>query len=91
MTRLLLVAVLLSLTVAPAAVAAPEGTLTIAMHFTPVARWLDPAEGESTITPYLLLYTIHDGLLKPPLQPARRSARSRSHKRKLGHDLITRA
>jgi len=45
--------------------AAPEGTLTIGMHFTPVARWLDPAEGESTITPYLLLYTIHDGLLKP--------------------------
>jgi peptide/nickel transport system substrate-binding protein len=45
--------------------AAPEGTLTIAMHFTPVTRWLDPAEGESTITPYLLLYTLHDGLLKP--------------------------
>jgi hypothetical protein len=22
----------------------------------PVPRWLDPAEGESTITPYLLLY-----------------------------------
>src|SRR5688572_28413331 len=47
------------------AAAAPEGTLTIAMHFTPVARWLDPAEGESTITPYLLLYTLHDALLKP--------------------------
>ena len=38
------------------AAAAPEGTLTIGMHFTPVPRWLDPAEGESTITPYLLLY-----------------------------------
>src|SRR5687768_3778502 len=50
---------------APGVAAAPEGTLTIAMHFTPVARWLDPAEGESTITPYLLLYTVHDGLLKP--------------------------
>src|SRR5206468_460498 len=47
------------------AAAAPEGTLTIAMHFTPVTRWLDPAEGESTITPYLLLYALHDGLLKP--------------------------
>src|SRR6185295_1790985 len=47
------------------AAAAPEGTLTIAMHFTPVTRWLDPADGESTITPYLLLYAIHDGLLKP--------------------------
>src|SRR5215471_13175821 len=47
------------------ATAAPEGTLTLALHFSPVTRWLDPAEGESTITPYLLLYAIHDGLLKP--------------------------
>jgi peptide/nickel transport system substrate-binding protein len=49
----------------PGVAAAPEGTLTIAMHFSPVTRWLDPAEGESTITPYLLLYALHDGLLKP--------------------------
>ena len=47
------------------AAAAPEGTLTIAMHFSPVTRWLDPTEGESTITPYLILYALHDGLLKP--------------------------
>jgi peptide/nickel transport system substrate-binding protein len=49
---------------APAA-AAPEGTLTIAMHFTPVPRWLDPAETESIITPFLFLYALHDALLKP--------------------------
>jgi len=53
------------LSAASGAAAAPEGTLTIAMHFSPVTRWLDPAEGESTITPYLLLYALHDGLLKP--------------------------
>src|SRR5258705_11014043 len=47
------------------ALAAPEGTLTLALHFSPVNRWLDPAEGESTITPYLLLYALHDGLMKP--------------------------
>jgi peptide/nickel transport system substrate-binding protein len=47
------------------ATAAPEGTLTFALHFSPVTRWLDPAEGESTITPFLLLYALHDGLLKP--------------------------
>ena len=57
-------AVALFLGVNPAT-AAPEGTLTFALHFSPVTRWLDPAEGESTITPYLLLYAIHDGLLKP--------------------------
>src|SRR5260370_3114622 len=45
--------------------ASPEGTLTIAMHFSPVTRWLDPAEGESTITPYLMLAPLHDGLLRP--------------------------
>jgi peptide/nickel transport system substrate-binding protein len=49
---------------APAA-APPEGTLIIAMHFTPVTRWLDPAEAESVITPFLFLYALHDGLLKP--------------------------
>jgi len=59
----MLCAVLL-LAAAPA-VAAPEGTLTFALHFSPVTRWLDPAEGESTITPFLLLYALHDGLLKP--------------------------
>ena len=50
---------------ATSAAAAPEGTLTFALHFSPVTRWLDPAEGESTITPFLLLYALHDGLLKP--------------------------
>src|SRR5216683_1875756 len=59
-----LCAVLLLLGV-PAAAAAPEGTLTFALHFSPVTRWLDPTEGESTITPYLILYALHDGLLKP--------------------------
>ena len=59
-----LLCAVLSLGATPAA-AAPEGTLTFALHFSPVTRWLDPAEGESTITPFLLLYALHDGLLKP--------------------------
>src|ERR1051325_7897018 len=66
--RYLAAIVLASLWLSPAPAAAasvPEGTLTIGMHFTPVTRWLDPAEGESTITPYLLLYAIHDALVKP--------------------------
>src|SRR5262249_59690121 len=59
------VLVLLPLSAMSPARVAPEGTLTFAMHFSPVPRWLDPAEGESTITPYLLLYALHDALLKP--------------------------
>src|SRR4029453_18617379 len=65
MRRVLIVVAAVLWLSAGVAAAAPEGTLTIAMHFTPVTRWLDPAEGESTITPYLLLYTLHDALLKP--------------------------
>jgi peptide/nickel transport system substrate-binding protein len=45
--------------------AAPEGTLTLGLHFSPVTRWLDPAETESIITPYLMLYALHDAVLKP--------------------------
>jgi len=47
------------------AVAAPEGTLTFALHYSLPARWLDPSESESIITPYLTLYALHDALLKP--------------------------
>jgi peptide/nickel transport system substrate-binding protein len=60
-----LLAAALWLATAEPTAAAPEGTLTIAMHFSPVTRWLDPAEGESTITPYLTLAALHDGLLRP--------------------------
>ena len=49
---------------ASAAAAAPEGTLTFALPYSLPARWLDPAESESIITPYLTLYALHDALLK---------------------------
>jgi peptide/nickel transport system substrate-binding protein len=77
----------MSLVAAPPVTAAPEGTLTIGMHFTPVARWLDPAEGESTITPYLLLYTIHDGLLKP--MPGVGSAPSLAESWSMAKDMLS--
>src|SRR5712671_6971144 len=72
--------------IAPA-MAAPEGTLTIGMHFTPVARWLDPAEGESTITPFFLLYTIHDALLKP--MPGVGSAPSLAESWSMAKDMLS--
>jgi peptide/nickel transport system substrate-binding protein len=84
---LALVCAAMSLVAAPPATAAPEGTLTIGMHFTPVARWLDPAEGESTITPYLLLYTIHDGLLKP--MPGVGSAPSLAESWSMAKDMLS--
>jgi peptide/nickel transport system substrate-binding protein len=69
------------------AAGAPDGTLTIAMHFSPVTRWLDPAEGESTITPYLLLYALHDGLLKP--MPGSGSAPSLAESWAMSKDLLS--
>jgi len=45
--------------------AAPEGQITFASHVTLAPRWLDPAETESAISPFLVLYAIHDAMLKP--------------------------
>jgi peptide/nickel transport system substrate-binding protein len=52
-------------TPALAADPAPSGQVTWAVHFTLAPRWLDPAENEGTITPFLTLYAVHDALLKP--------------------------
>ncbi len=58
-------ALLLLLGSSAPALAAPEGTLTYGVHVTLAARWLDPAETEALITPFMVLYAIHDALVKP--------------------------
>ncbi len=63
---ILLVFFVQSLLVAvPSAVAAPEGTLTWGLHVTLVSKWLDPADTEAFINPFMVLYAIHDALVKP--------------------------
>jgi len=47
------------------AFAAPEGTMTWGVHITLASRWLDPAETEGIITPFMVLYGLHDALVKP--------------------------
>jgi peptide/nickel transport system substrate-binding protein len=47
------------------AAAAPEGTLTWGVHVTLATRWLDPNDTEAFITPFMVLYAIHDALVKP--------------------------
>jgi peptide/nickel transport system substrate-binding protein len=49
----------------PAAAAPPDGTLAIGVHVTLVSRWLDPGETEALITPFMVLYLLHDALVKP--------------------------
>jgi len=59
--RLVLALVLLAATPALAA----EGELRWALHVTLAAKWLDPAETEAFNTPYMVLYAVHDALVKP--------------------------
>src|SRR6266705_892563 len=61
----IVVLVLLPFTLPAAAAAAPEGTLTWGVHTTLAARWLDPSDTEAFITPFMVLYAIHDALVKP--------------------------
>src|SRR3989442_2713390 len=63
-TVTLAVLLLLAALSRPAA-AAPEGTLTWGVHVTLAARWLDPSDTEAFITPFMVLYAIHDALVKP--------------------------
>jgi len=56
------------------AVAAPEGQMTWAAHFSSAPTWFDPAETSGIITPFVVLYALHDGMVKPlpgnPMSPA---------------------
>jgi len=60
-----LAVLLLSPCAATPATAAPEGTLTWGLHVTLVSKWLDPADTEAFINPFMVLYAIHDALVKP--------------------------
>ena len=62
---ILVLAVSLVLGVAGSATAAPEGTMTWGVHITLATRWVDPAETEGIITPFMVLYALHDALVKP--------------------------
>src|SRR5436190_23965588 len=50
---------------APAVAVAAQGQITIGAHIAIAPRWLDPGETESAITPFIVLYAIHDALVKP--------------------------
>ncbi len=63
--RFALVLVALLTAAAPVWAAPPDGTLAIGVHVTLVSRWLDPAETEALITPFMVLYPLHDALVKP--------------------------
>src|SRR5437899_9073662 len=61
----------LALAAAPPARATPEGQMTCATHISLAPTWFDPAETPGIATPFLVLYALHHGLVKPlPDNPA---------------------
>ena len=46
------------------AAAAPDGQITIASHVSLAPTWFDPAETAGIITPFLLMYAMHDAVAK---------------------------
>src|SRR5262245_8036296 len=66
----LLAVLLFAAAMAPARAANPTSQLTWGVHVSLAPTWFDPAEMSGIITPYMLLYALHDALLKPmPGQP----------------------
>jgi hypothetical protein len=57
--------VLISIIGASAGGAAPEGQMTWAVHVSLAPTWFDPAETPGIITPFMVLYALHDALVKP--------------------------
>src|ERR1700730_14686963 len=50
--------------------AGPEGQLTWGVHISLAPTWFDPAETPGLITPFMVLYALHDAMVKPmPGQP----------------------
>jgi peptide/nickel transport system substrate-binding protein len=48
----------------------PEGQATWGVHVSLAPGWFDPAETAGTITPYMVMYALHDAMVKPmPGQP----------------------
>src|SRR5215468_342087 len=43
----------------------PEGQLTWGIHVSLAPTWFDPAETPGIITPFMVLYALHDGMVKP--------------------------
>src|SRR5262245_51542040 len=45
--------------------AAPEGQLTWALHFSLAPTLFEPAETPGVVSPFMILYALHDAVVKP--------------------------
>src|SRR5215470_2120432 len=49
----------------PAQGAGPDGQLTWGVHVSLAPAWFDPADVSGIITPFMVLYALHDAMVKP--------------------------
>jgi peptide/nickel transport system substrate-binding protein len=54
-----------ALAVSPPPALPAEGEMRWGLHVTLAAKWLDPAETEAFNTPYMVMYAVHDALVRP--------------------------
>ena len=61
----ILAAILVGATTAPAPAQTPAGEVTVAFHVTLAPSWFDPSAAPPQITPFGVMYAIHDALVRP--------------------------
>jgi peptide/nickel transport system substrate-binding protein len=67
--------------------ASPPGTMTWALHVTLASQWLDPGETAALASPYMILYAVHDAVVKP--LPAGRNSPSLAESWTVSKDGLT--
>ena len=60
-----LIAALVLAAVAPCAAVEPSGEVTVSFHVTLAPSWFDPSTAPPQITPFGVMYAIHDALVRP--------------------------
>ena len=58
--------------VRPAKAAKPVGAAHLGVHISLAPTWFDPAETAGIITPFMVLYALHDAMVKPMPEAIRR-------------------
>src|SRR5262245_744404 len=61
----LIAALLIAAGAGPVRATSPANQLTWGVHVSLAPTWFDPAEMSGIITPYMVLYALHDALVKP--------------------------
>src|SRR5262249_41280855 len=61
----ILIALTLALAIPAPGLAAPEGQMTWALHFSLAPTLFEPAETPGIVSPFMILYALHDAMVKP--------------------------